>query len=116
MSHSHLQVEVVLDAKHAPVAVPVKELRDRMSAPKATPKPATDKPKSATNGAATRGRGRGGRRGGKGAPGRRKPKTAEELDVEMDDYFGSGTGAETDGAGTGAAPATNGDGGMDDVL
>lgn len=58
--------------------------------------------------------GRGGGRGqkeGEGRPGPRPKKTAEELDAEMEDYFGGGGGAaENNGAaqqqnGGGAAPA-----------
>ncbi|KAK6414193.1 hypothetical protein LTR95_017774 [Oleoguttula sp. CCFEE 5521] len=48
----------------------------------------------------TRGGGRGGR-GTDGAPrggGRRGVKTAEQLDAEMDDYFGGGGGAQNGGA------------------
>ena len=65
-------------------------------------------------------RGRGGRvRRGRNA-GRAKPKTADELDAEMTDYFVGGTsnGADASGASTnGAAPATTGgdDLGMDEI-
>lgn len=81
------------------------------------PKPATaDKP--ATNGAATRGgratRGRG--RRGRNA-GRAKPKTADELDAEMVDYFDP---SNTNGAGNATAAANGtaqpaGDAGMDEI-
>lgn len=59
-------------------------------------------PKAATNG--TEGTAKGARNTKKksGRAGKPKPKTAEELDAEMQDYFGSG---ETNGA---AAPAANG--------
>ena len=59
-------------------------------------------------------RGRGDRRGGKA--GRGKPKTAQELDAEMTDYFDAGTGADAS-ATNGVAPTTNGgdDLGMDGV-
>lgn len=80
--------------------------------------------KPVTNGAAsrdgTRGRGRGGRRGRNA--GRAKPKTADELDAEMIDYFdtnaANGTVQGTDGATNGAVqPITNGgdDLGMDEI-
>lgn len=91
------------------------------SQPKSQPKPATAG-RGATNGAATRGRGRGrGGRRGRNA-GRGKPKTADELDAEMVDYFdapgGVGGNAGTDVTATnGAAPtAANGeDLGMDEI-
>lgn len=67
-----------------------------------------------------RGRGRGVRRGRNA--GRGKPKTADELDAEMVDYFdasgangaGGADGATTNGA---TQPATNGgqDLGMDEI-
>lgn len=65
---------------------------------KATPKSAAPR----APGAAT-GNGRG--RGRKGRPAGRKPKTAEELDAEMVDYFEPGTAPAS---GDGAAPASNG--------
>ncbi|KAL9026085.1 MAG: hypothetical protein Q9196_005202, partial [Gyalolechia fulgens] len=78
-----------------------------MTRPGKGPKPVTAA-KPATNGAATRGgrvRGRGGRRGRNA--GRAKPKTADELDAEMVDYFDP---TSTNGAtqGGGAAAAVNG--------
>ena len=80
------------------------------SRPKDQPKPA-----KASRGENTRGRGeRGGRRGAKASRG--KPKTAQQLDAEMTDYFDAGTGADTSAMNS-AAPATNGgeDLGMDGV-
>ena len=84
---------------------------------KSQPKPATA-PKAANNNA----RGRGGRatRGRRGRnPGRGKPKTAEELDAEMDDYFNNENApADTNAPVNGSAPqATNGgeDLGMADI-
>lgn len=82
------------------------------SAPNAVPvhsKPATAKPKPATNTAArsnnARGRGkRGGARGGRA--GRAKPKTAEELDAEMADYWDGGAPAAAGGAADGAQYAS----------
>ena len=85
-------------------------LLTRFSRPKDQPKQA-----KIPRGVNTRGRGeRGGRRGSKA--GRGKPKTAQELDAEMTDYFDAGTGADTS-AMNGSAPATNGgeDLGMDGV-
>lgn len=94
--------------------------------PKGQPKPATTA-KPATDGTATRGVGRGrGRVGRRGRnAGRAKPKTAEELDAEMMDYFDA-SGAPVNGAATtdtaaitngSAQPATNGgeDLGMDEI-
>ncbi|KAL8990972.1 MAG: hypothetical protein Q9169_007980, partial [Polycauliona sp. 2 TL-2023] len=79
--------------------------------------------KATTNGTttrdSTRGRGRGGRRGRNA--GRTKPKTADELDAEMTDYFdtNAANGAGTDGAATNGAvqPVANGadDLGMDEI-
>lgn len=79
------------------------------------PKGARNQPKSAaakpgTNGTATgEGRGRGRARRGRNA-GRSKPKTADELDEEMMDYFdkpaNSTVGA--DATTNGAAPVANG--------
>lgn len=75
--------------------------------PKGQPKPATAaKPLAvgtATR-AAARGRGRVGGRRGRNA-GRAKPKTAEELDAEMMDYFDA-SGAPANGAVTTDAAAT----------
>jgi len=123
-----MKIEVVLDASRAPPPAPVKGLSERIAQPnkgqpKVQPKSATAT--KATTDAATRGvrgRGRGGRRGRNA--GRPKPKTAEELDAEMMDYFdanGNATnGVTTDTAATTngtAAPAANGteDLGMDEI-
>ena len=87
------------------------------------PKPVTAA-KPATDGTATRGgrgRGRGGRRGRNA--GRGKPKTADELDADMVDYF---VAPNANGAvqGVDGAAATNGmaqpaanlqDAGMDEI-
>ena len=86
---------------------------------KTQPKTAIAKP--STNGTAD-GTGRHGRnpRRGRNA-GRPKSKTADELDMEMTDYFdkpaNGGSGATADGAVNGAAPATTGGDeiGMDDI-
>lgn len=93
-------------------------IRDRQPKnAKNQPKVATAKP--ATNGTTTgEGRGRGRARRGRNA-GRAKPKTADELDAEMVDYFdkpANGT-AGADGATNGAAPVVNGGDeiGMDDI-
>ncbi|EPS40392.1 hypothetical protein H072_5796 [Dactylellina haptotyla CBS 200.50] len=95
-----MKVEIIVDPSKVPLA-------DRISgAPKAapraaakpTPKSAANKPKPVTaangrtNGAAGRGnarnaRGRGGRKGASGSGTKRTPKTVEELDQEMADYY-----------------------------
>lgn len=82
-----MKVELVVEPKRP-------GLEARVGAPNPvapTPKP-TAKPKPATSVApkgATRGQGaRAGRRGGSAGRGRRaKPKTAEELDAEMAEYW-----------------------------
>lgn len=45
----------------------------------------------------------------------RPRKTAEELDAEMDDYWGGGAAQSENGNGTGAAPTTSGPVGGDDI-
>lgn len=77
------QIEVVYDASHAPAVPAPKPLTERV-AQKAQPKPATA-PKAKDTAAGkkgVRGRARKGRN-----PGRGKPKSKEELDAEMLDYF-----------------------------
>ncbi|KAJ5159849.1 mRNA export protein mlo3 [Penicillium canariense] len=104
-----MKIEVVFDASHAPAVPAPKPLTERV-AQKSQPKPATA-PKSAPNNA----KGRGGRTAGRGRrgrnPGRGKPKTVEELDAEMVDYF-SNENVPTEGNApvNGAAPqATSGE-------
>ncbi|KAI9832260.1 MAG: hypothetical protein M1819_004438 [Sarea resinae] len=95
--------------------------KSNASAPKsaAAAKPATTNNTATRGGRGARGRGRG--RRGRDSTARAKPKTAEELDAEMADYFETGvTGAEGAPAATNGAaqPAvTNGgDTGMDDEI
>ncbi|MCJ1473268.1 hypothetical protein MMC13_001919 [Lambiella insularis] len=105
-----MKIEIVLDRQRAP-APPT--MSDRITRPKVQPKQASA-PKPA-RGEGTRGRGeRGGRRTRNAE--RAKPKTAEELDAEMTDYFVGGT--EPSANTNGAAPVANGgeDLGMDEVL
>lgn len=116
---------MVVDASHAPEPAPVKSLADRVAYanpkskksepltktsanPKAQPKSATTKkndPKAKN-------------KAGKGKPERKaknarpKPKTAEELDAEMTDYWAGGAGpaagaAEGSAATGAAAPAAD---------
>jgi len=116
---------VVVDASHAPELAPVKSLAERVAYanpkskksepltktsanPKAQPKSATAKkndPKDKN-------------KAGKGKPAKKaknarpKPKTAEELDAEMTDYWAGGSGAgagATEGAAANGATAAAGD-------
>ncbi|KAI9713091.1 MAG: hypothetical protein M1820_001076 [Bogoriella megaspora] len=100
-----MKIEVVLGARQAPEPVPVKNLSDRISAPKSAAK---DKPKSAAADKATGSGKPAGKKGNRPARGRNagrpnKKKTAEELDAEMTDYFGGGNtnGVATESAATG---------------
>ena len=86
------------------------------AAAKAQPKPATTA-KPAGKAGVRRGRPGRGRNAGRG-----KPKSAEELDAEMVDYFGN----EASGPGNGDAtmttnggavqPVANGDAGMEEIM
>lgn len=115
-----IKVEVLVDAQHAPTPAPAKTLNDRISKPKTEkekPKPATaDKDSAAKKGGRGRGgtRGRGGRKGGA-----RKPRTMEELDREMTDYWNTnnpaGDAATTNG-GALQPVAANGDATMEDEI
>jgi hypothetical protein len=72
-------------------------------ADKDKPKPATADKAGNSAAASARGRKRGRGRGAAAAGGRAKPKTAEELDAEMADYWGVETGTST-----ADAPMSNG--------
>ncbi|TGO76654.1 hypothetical protein BELL_0144g00170 [Botrytis elliptica] len=122
-----LRVQLLVDAEAASIMEEklAKRLTDRItSAPKSQPKSAvfSNKPNSKDQ-AGKRG-GKRGSRGGAGATNARpaKKKTAEELDLEMADYWESGNAANaetgTDAQATNAAaePATNGDANMDDEI
>ncbi|GAB7355960.1 hypothetical protein MBLNU459_g6592t1 [Dothideomycetes sp. NU459] len=124
-----MKIEVILGAKFAPEPAKPKALGERISQPKkdaAKPKSAAAAPKNAAkagaNGATTAGA-RGGRGGRKGrAAGRPKPKSVEELDAEMSEYFvPSGTNGDAaattanGNAATAAAP-TAGDAAMEDEI
>lgn len=84
------------------------------SSQKAKPKPATNK--AANNNTAGRGRPARGRGRGRN-PGRGKPKSVEELDAEMVDYFAGGEPAPANNAPAngGAAPVNNDDLGMSEI-
>ncbi|RDI85665.1 hypothetical protein Vi05172_g4358 [Venturia inaequalis] len=101
-----MKIEVIVGAKDVPSPPAPKSLKDRVVRPKVAekdkPKPAnTDK--AGTGAASTRGRKPRRGRGAAAAGGRAKPKTAEELDAEMADYWGGETGT-----GTADAPMANG--------
>ncbi|KAJ5479515.1 hypothetical protein N7530_005024 [Penicillium desertorum] len=83
-----MKIEVIYDASHVPAAPAPKPLTERI-AQKAQPKSAAapkakDDKKTATDKGSRRGKGP--RSRGRNA-GRGKPKTVEELDAEMVDYF-----------------------------
>jgi len=118
-----MKIEVILSAKDAPPPAPVKGLADRISQPKNSAK-SQPKPVTATKATAGKTRGKGRAARGKVA-GRGKPKTADELDAEMQDYFGAEPNGAASGendsamAGNGGAvqPAVSGgDTGMDDEI
>lgn len=92
---------------------------NKAASAKAKPKPATAAANTSTNAARGSGGRRGRGRGGRGNGGR-KPKTAEELDAEMVDYFDAPAGGDAAGAsttnGTAPAPAAGGDTGMEDEI
>lgn len=111
------QIEVVFDASHAPEVPTPKSLTERIAAgskaqAKAKPKPATAKKAAANdsnNKRAAAGRPARGRKGQGRNPGRGKPKTVEELDAEMIDYFAdTNAPADANAATNGAAPQANG--------
>ncbi|EKG19388.1 hypothetical protein MPH_03251 [Macrophomina phaseolina MS6] len=97
-----MRVEVIVGASDIPAPAPKKSLNERVEQPKTAAK-AQPKPATQTKAAAAAGKA-GKKRRGKGAT-RPKPKTAEELDAEMQDYFDSSNGAAGDGD---TAMATNG--------
>ena len=82
----------------------------------AAPKPATaDKKDAGAARGGKAGRGRAGRGRG-GRVGRPKPKTAEELDAEMADYFDPNAPvANTENAPVANGAAANGDDAMDEI-
>ncbi|KAH0376419.1 hypothetical protein KCU92_g9776, partial [Aureobasidium melanogenum] len=118
-----MKIEVILGAKYAPAPAAPKSLGDRIQAPKAKkennkPKSAAAAPKPATAGAAgaTKATGRAGRKARAGRP---KPKTVEELDAEMSEYFdpnAAAPAANTNGAAAPAAAPATGDATMEDEI
>ncbi|MCJ1324098.1 hypothetical protein MMC10_000760 [Thelotrema lepadinum] len=117
-----MKVELVVDASRAGVE-PAKSLSDRVAKPaKSQPKQAggtrTTDTTARGSGRAVRGSTRGRVRRGRNA-GRPKPKTADELDAEMTDYFTGGPIINGDAAavtnGTNPTAGGNEDTGMDGI-
>ncbi|KAK4941578.1 RNA-binding RNA annealing protein, partial [Elasticomyces elasticus] len=99
-----LKVEILVGAKDAAASAPPKGLSDRLAKPKpATKAQPRTAAKPATNSTTTTTGGRGGKPRARNA--RSKPKTAEELDAEMQDYFDVNA-AVTNGDASG--PTSNG--------
>lgn len=112
------QVEVVIDpGKPKPLS-----LADRVgpvNKPAPQPKKDSQKPKPAggQKNNNIRGDKKGGRRGGKAGGAARKPKTAEELDAEMVDYFeGNAAQPAAAAAAPAQAPAATADANMDEEV
>ena len=124
---------MVVDANSVPEAPAAKSLADRMAYvapgrirstlltklsanPKAQPKSATSTKATAKN---AKGAKAAAARPKRGKSNKAKPKTAEELDAEMTDYWGTNNAAATAAGATatnGAAPAAAGDDlGMDGI-
>ncbi|KAF2496146.1 RNA annealing protein [Lophium mytilinum] len=112
-----MKIEVVVNPRDLPPTAPVKSFSERVTNPKNAAK---SQPKPATGGRDAKGsaRGRGKTARGRNA-GRGKPKTADQLDAEMADYFvgdaGNGDAMVTNGGAT-VQGATGGDTGMDDDI
>ncbi|KAJ6079103.1 hypothetical protein N7467_008856 [Penicillium canescens] len=112
-----MKIEVVYDASHAPTAPAAKPLTERV-AQKARPKSAaatkaksnqTNTQANEANNENAKGRGKGAARRRGRNPGRGKPKTVEELDADMMDYFATDAPpAENAAPVNGAAPQANG--------
>ena len=102
------QVEVVLSANQAPTPAPVKSISERVIKTQGKPAKTGTRP--------ARGKvGRGGARGGKAlGRARGKPKTIEQLDAEMTDYFGEPNGAQD--INEAIQPATNGEAAVEDEI
>ncbi|KAI5239297.1 hypothetical protein E4T47_06905 [Aureobasidium subglaciale] len=117
-----IKVEVILGASFVPAPSAPKSLGDRIQAPKAKkdnnkPKSAAAAPKpAATAGGATKAAGRGARKARAGRP---KPKTVEELDAEMSEYFdpnAAAPAANNNGAPAPTAAPATGDATMEDEI
>lgn len=115
-----IKIEVILGGAQAANIIPQpKTLAERATQPKVQPKSALDKSAGPKAGQASA-RGRGKRRGGAttGRSARPSKKTAEELDSEMADYFGSADNAPAAATAGGGAAATGsgGDAPMEDEI
>jgi len=113
-----LRIEVLVGARNVPAPDPPKALKDRVAKPKnaAAEKSKTAPAKGGTKKATANGTAKADAKKS-GRVGKPKRKTAEELDADMQDYFGNGTEpAAVSGAAAAAVPATNGDTGMVDEV
>ncbi|KAF3936277.1 hypothetical protein ABW19_dt0206887 [Dactylella cylindrospora] len=116
-----MKVEIIVDPTKVPLANRISgpPKPAPKAAPKAAPKPATNKPKPVTNGRANgaaagrnaRRGGRGGRKGASGSGAKRNPKTVEELDQEMADYYKT-----SENAAPAAAPSAADVAAMEDLV
>jgi len=119
-----MRVEVVLGAKQAPTPAPAKALSERISQakqPKNQPKSAAPKTAASKAAAPKAAAAKKTKKPARGRnAGRGKPKTAEELDAEMNDYFVPVGDANMGDAGGAVQPvaavANGGDAAMDEVL
>lgn len=103
-----------MNADQAPVASTPKSLSERITKQSNKPKPATKvQPKAVTTGKAAA-TGNKGAKKGRGAR-RAKPKSSEELDAEMADYFGKENG-DAGMSNGGPVQSNNADVGMDDDI
>jgi len=120
VDNRHMRVEVLIGAKDITAPQEPKKLADRVNKPKnaaaAKPKPATDNKNTKTaDGKKAVSAGRKGPR--RARTGRAKPKTAEELDQEMADYFDANTAnGDATMAGGAVQPAANGEAAMTDEI
>ncbi|KAK8133885.1 hypothetical protein PG984_005897 [Apiospora sp. TS-2023a] len=117
-----IKIEIVVSAANVAMLPAPKTLTDRITQPKSQPKAQPKSAASTKKDAATKdagssaagARGRGGRGARKGKSARPAKKTAEELDSEMADYWGSGNPNEN--ANASAPAAGNDDAAMEDEI
>lgn len=112
-----IKIEIVVGASQADKVIPAaKTLAERTTQPKAQPKSAATKKQNATTGKGSVPKGAAGdAKKGRGRSARPAKKTAEELDSEMADYFGSTSNENGTGASAPAA-ANGGDAAMEDEI
>jgi len=106
-----MKIEVVVDPSKKSLA----ERVGPINKPAPQPKAAAAKPKPAGRQPQNKDAKKGGKRGG-AKPNNRKPKTAEELDAEMVDYFGSNEQAAAPAAAPAPAAAAAPDTNMDEEV